>query len=129
MPVTARSVSATKVRAPNMKSSLFDRAGIGYSKAVRASRSLSHALVMGASVDARHPVHVHTAFAGARGPQPEIDRHSRWRAAAIRSLVARSNKVDRSPHADPGGEPRHSTDHAQATERERADSVCCRRWH
>src|SRR5881397_2617101 len=113
MPVTPRSVSATTVRAPSMKSSLFDRAGIGYSKAARANRSLTHGLVMGTSVHARHPVHLHTALSGAHRLEPEIDCHSRRRAAAVHRIQACGDEVHRPAHAYAGGEPRHSADRAE----------------
>src|SRR5713226_10278580 len=127
MPVTPRSVSATSVKAPSMKSSLFDRAGIGYSRAVRANRSLTHGLIMGASVHARHPVHLHAALAGAHRLEPEIDRHSRRRAAAIHDIQVRREKAHRPAHAYSGGEPRHGADRAEVPEGQGADIVLRRR--
>src|SRR5438034_10470177 len=44
--------------------------------------------VMGASVHARHPLHLHIALAGACRPQLKKDRPSYRRAAAVGSLQA-----------------------------------------
>src|SRR6266513_3719940 len=62
--------------------------------------------VMGASVHARHPVHLHTAFPGAYRLEPEIDRHARRRAAAVDSIQARGHEVHRPADANSGGNPR-----------------------
>src|SRR6266540_1908960 len=77
----------------------------------------------GASVHVRQPVHLHTAFAGARRPQQEIDRHSCRCAAAVRSSEARGHKVDRTTRAHAGGKSRHGANRARVTERECPDLV------
>src|SRR2546427_12473950 len=80
-------------------------------------------LVTRASVHARHPVHLHTALSGAHRLEPEIDCHSRRRAAAVHRIQACGDEVHRPAHPHAGGEPRHSADRAEVPEGQRADIV------
>src|SRR5438067_7434638 len=80
-------------------------------------------LVMGASVHARHPVHLHTARAGADRLEPEIDCRSRRRAAAVDGIQARGDEVHRPAHAYSCGEPCHGADRAHVPEGQCADIV------
>src|SRR5213079_991104 len=84
-------------------------------------------LVMGASAHARHPLHLHTALSGAHRLEPEIDCHSRRRAAAVYRIQAWGDEVHRPAHAYSGSEPCHGPDGALKPERERADIVLRRR--
>src|SRR6266699_2886565 len=86
-------------------------------------------LVTRASVHARHPVHIHTAFATTHRLEPEIDRHSRRRTAAVDSIQARGHEVHRPAHANSGGNPCAGRDQAEVPERQRADVVVRRRGH
>src|SRR5437773_3187039 len=83
--------------------------------------------VMGASVQARHPFHLHTALAGACRPQLEKDRRAHRRAAPIRTNKTRGHKVERPAPAQAGGEPCDRPDGALVTKGQRADIVLRRR--
>src|SRR2546429_481098 len=85
-------------------------------------------LVMGASVRARHPVHFHTALAGACRPQLDIDRCSCRRTAAVNTIQAGRDEVHGPANAHAGGEPCNGPDGALKPERERADIVRRASW-
>src|SRR5205085_5665336 len=89
----------------------------------------ARASVMGPSVHAWHPVHLHTVFAHTHRLEPEIDRYSRRGTTAVDGIQARGDEVHRPAHADSGGEPRHGADRAEVPEGQRADIVLRRRGH
>src|SRR5207302_351232 len=89
----------------------------------------ARASVMGPSVHAWHPVHLHTVFAHTHRLEPEIDRYSRRGTTAVDGIQARGDEVHRPAHADSGGEPGHGADRAEVPEGQRADIVLRRRGH